>query len=801
MHMPEFFSTLINVLELEKKKNFQDKAVAGGFINFTKFIQNRDQKIERMDALSHILQVIFESYQFYSPELREIVINKLIEAFKNNPENIANIIAEIKSLLPEKENSTFVLQPKQDKTLYADIQSIRGIGERNSRKFQKLGLNNIYDILRFFPRRYQDYSNLKTINQIIFGEDLSIIGTITKSPQMRPSKSGKIKIIESAISDATGSLRLTWFNKPFLTNQIKQGMSIIVSGKVDVYLGRLVINNPDWELLDSAQLNTNRIVPIYPLTSGITQRQIRNITNGCLNIWNYRIKEYLPSELVLQEKLAGIQEAIRQIHFPDSDTALDASRERFAFEEIFFLQLGVFVQKKEWESKKGKVFFLSSDFISNKISALPYKLTDGQTQALNEIQQDLKSGKPMNRLLQGDVGSGKTVVARFAIEIVVNNQSQAAVMAPTAILAEQHYQTFRDMFINSGSLKEDEIALLIGSTPKKVRKTILEGLESGVIKVIIGTHALIEEPVIFRDLELAVIDEQHRFGVSQRAMLRQKGESPHLLVMTATPIPRSLALTIYGDLEISTITEMPIGRRPVETGICQPQDRETAYSLISSQIIKGFQAFIIYPLIETDENEDYLSVVNEYERISKKIFPMFSVGLLHGKLKPAVKDKIMKDFRDQKYQILLSTTVVEVGVDIPNATVVLIEGANRFGLAQLHQIRGRVGRSDHQSYCILIPDDDNAAENERLVAMTKTNDGFKLADFDLQQRGPGEFLGSRQSGYVGLRFASVTDIKLIERSRRHALKIIKTDPQLKKPEHQLLMSELTYHWPELQLDK
>jgi len=798
--MPDFFATLDKVLELEKEKKFQDLAVSGGFTKFTAFINQYAEKNHSFRPVAKVLIRVFSSYHYLSQSDREAVVLRMLSLVKQYPEGLNELLNEIETILSKTEDSKSETQQMQDHSLYADIQSIRGIGSRNYIKLNKLGLGTVYDVLRFFPRRYQDFSSLKTIDQIVYGEDLSVIGTITTAPHVRLSKSGKLKIVESSINDTTGILRLTWFNKPFLVNQLKVGMTIIVSGKVDVYMGRLVINNPEWEPLDSHQLNTNRIVPIYPLTAGISQRQLRMITNNAVTVWAQRIQEYLPDEILKEEGLLGIQDAIRQIHFPDSNLALQSARDRFAFEEIFFLQLGVFTQKQDWESQTARKLSLPHRTLQSKIDTLPFKLTNAQIRALHDIQADLNSGKPMNRLLQGDVGSGKTVVARLAIEFAIANQSQAAVMAPTAILAEQHYRTLRAMFVESGSMHADEIALLTGSTSEKTRKKILGGLENGNIKVIVGTHALIEEPVVFRDLQLAVIDEQHRFGVAQRALLRQKGESPHLLVMTATPIPRSLALTIYGDMDISTIDEMPAGRLPVETRIIYPNDRELAYNLISCQINNGFQAFIIYPMIEAEENDDYLAVVNEYERISQKIFPMYSVGFLHGKLKSAEKERIMKDFRDGKYQVLISTTVIEVGVDIPNAAVVLVEGANRFGLAQLHQIRGRVRRSDHPSYCLLIPDGENAAENERLQAMIKTNDGFKLADFDLQQRGPGEFLGSRQSGYIKMQFASFTDTRLVERCRKQSLKIINSDALFKKPEHHLLKNELTFRWPELKLN-
>ena len=688
----------------------------------------------------------------------------------------------------------------QDKALYADIQSIIGIGQKNSKLYNKLGIFTVYDLLRYYPRRYQDYSQLKPINKLNFGDELTVIGTITQELATRTSKNKRLKLTEAVISDGSGSVRIIWFNKPFLSKQLYRGVSIVVSGKVDVYLGRLVLNNPEWELLDQEQLHTNRIVPVYPLTAGISQKMLRKTINRNLSFWSKRVKEYLPENILTEEKLPNISEAITQIHFPENDANLSFAKKRLAFEEIFFLQLGVIIQKRDWIKSAAKKYSLSEKDKEKITLSLPYKLTNAQEKAISDITADLMLGNPMNRLLQGDVGSGKTIVARFAIEAVISNGAQAAVLAPTSILAEQHFRTLSALLIASGSAKADEVALLIGSTPLKERKVLFESLSSGKTKVIIGTHALLEDPVIFNNLQLAVIDEQHRFGVDQRNQLKQKGSSPHLLVMTATPIPRSLALTIYGDLDVSVIDEMPVGRLPVETHLLQPGERKKAYELIRSQIKNGFQAFIVYPLIEGEDEEDFTAAVNEYERLSTTIFPDLKIGLMHGKLKPAEKDKVMQAFRDQEYDILVSTTVIEVGVDIPNAVIVLIEGADHFGLAQLHQIRGRVGRNSDKSYCLLIPEDESGIENERLQAMVRSNNGFELADLDLKYRGPGEFLGTRQSGFVPLRFANITDLPMIERCRGQAQKIFQEDPDLDHPQYQLLYQELKLHWPQIKIN-
>ncbi|MDO9303336.1 MAG: ATP-dependent DNA helicase RecG, partial [Anaerolineales bacterium] len=443
-------------------------------------------------------------------------------------------------------------------------------------------------------------------------------------------------------------------------------------------------------------------------------------------------------------------------------------------------------------------FPVPTEWLDSRFSSLPYTLTSAQQKSLEEIRADLDSGQPMNRLVQGDVGSGKTVVAALAAAIVINGGAQAAIMAPTAILAEQHYRNFTNLLAGEGGMmQESEIRLLVGATPDIRKEEIRQGLQDGSVKLVIGTHAVIEPDVLFKDLQFIVIDEQHRFGVEQRKELRSKGTNPHLLVMTATPIPRSLALTVFGDLDISVIDEMPEGRQPINTHVLRPQERERAFTLLRGQIKDGKQAFIVYPLIDESEKIEARAAVDDFETLSKEIFPDLKLGLLHGRMKPAEKDEVMLKFRDKQYDILVSTTVVEVGVDVPNSTVMLIEGADRFGLAQLHQLRGRVGRGADQSYCLLIPTHEDATENERLQAMSQTNSGFELADLDLKTRGPGEFLGTRQAGFAStLKMASITDVPLIEKARAQAQALFERDPYLQQPEHALLAEAFERFWGE-----
>ena len=513
--------------------------------------------------------------------------------------------------------------------------------------------------------------------------------------------------------------------------------------------------------------------------------------------------DYLPESVRQSEELVDLSTAILQVHFPNSLDQLKSARYRLAFDEIFFLQLGVLRQKLAWQRRPGRIFTAPDDWLNSQVSSLPFHLTQAQQKALLDIRSDLASGHPMNRLLQGDVGSGKTVIAALGTAIVVQANAQAAIMAPTSILAEQHYKSFlRQLCPAPGEVQNGEpvllpqqIALMIGATPEAEKAVIREGLANGTLKIVIGTHALIEDPVAFADLQFVVVDEQHRFGVEQRALLRTKGENPHLLVMTATPIPRSLALTVYGDLDLTVMDEMPPGRQPVETQVFYPRERERAYRLIQSQVDQGYQAFIIYPLVEENENSESPAAVEEYARLQREVFPNRRLGLLHGRLRPEEKESVMAQFRDQEVQILISTSVVEVGVDIPNATVMVVEGANRFGLAQLHQFRGRVGRGQAQAYCILIAETPDAVENERLNAMVETQNGFVLAERDLEQRGPGDFLGTRQAGFQSeLRLASLTDVHLIEKARHQAHEIFVQDPKLDLPEHTPLLEILHRFW-------
>jgi len=679
--------------------------------------------------------------------------------------------------------------------LSAALTVLQGVGPRNAESLEKLGLQTLGDMLYYFPRRYEDYSQLKPIQSLMYNDVVTVLGTV-QSVHTRPIRGGKSSVIEVIIGDGTGSLRISYFNQPWLSNRFKEGEAISVSGKIDQYLGRLVMNSPDWEPVEVENLHTNRIVPIYSLTERITQKWLRNQMNSVITYWAPAVVDALPDTIRRAAQLVSLGEALTQVHFPDSQARLKLARERLGFDEIFYLQMGVLRQKRDWKSVDGRRFSVSDEWLVARLGTLPFTLTSAQLTSLDDIRKDLDSGKPMNRLVQGDVGSGKTVVAALGANIVISGGAQAAIMAPTSILAEQHHRNFVNLLAgDGGTMQQSEIRLLVGNTTESEKEAIRQGLQDGSIKIVIGTHAVIEPDVLFKDLQFVVIDEQHRFGVEQRAELRSKGTNPHLLVMTATPIPRSLALTVFGDLDISVIDVMPEGRQPVTTFVLRPQERERAYTLIRAQVKNGNQAFIVYPLIDESEKIDARAAVDDFETLSKQVYPDLKLGLLHGRMKPAEKDEVMLKFRDKEFDILVSTTVIEVGVDVPNSTVMLIEGADRFGLAQLHQLRGRVGRGSVQSTCLLIPTREDATENDRLQAMATTNSGFELADLDLKLRGPGEFLGTRQAGYATtLKMASITDVKLIEKAREQAQALFERDPELSQPEHALLAEAFERFW-------
>ncbi|MFW6183761.1 MAG: ATP-dependent DNA helicase RecG, partial [Chloroflexota bacterium] len=675
--------------------------------------------------------------------------------------------------------------------------TIKGVGSTLSQRLSTLGAETIGDLLYIFPRRYDDYSLLKPINRLEYGDQVTIIGTIWETRARRTRNN--TTIVQSIISDGTDKVQATWFNQPWLTDKLTAGTQIVISGAVEQYLGRKVFNAPEWEPLSEELLRTGRIVPVYPLTKGLGSNKMRQIMKDTVDNWAPRVPDPLPETIRQRQSLFTLPEAIFQVHFPTSRDALHRARRRLAFDELFLLQLGMLGQRRQWQSDPAQPLTEGDDLLQQFVGSLPFQLTGAQQRVTEEIRSDMARDVPMNRLLQGDVGSGKTVVAAAAMVVAVANGAQAAMMAPTEILAEQHYLGLNDML----SDLDIHMRLLTGSATSADRAEIYAGLSDGSIDVIIGTHALIQDNVHFKNLGLAVIDEQHRFGVDQRAALRDKGiaddgqqpaRNPHLLVMSATPIPRTLALSLYGDLDISILDEMPPGREEITTRWIRPSERERAYAFVRGQIQKGRQAYIICPLVEESDKIEAKAAVEEHARLQEKVFPDLKLGLLHGRMKGEEKESVMRDFYRGETDILVSTSVIEVGVDVPNSTVMVIEGANRFGLAQLHQFRGRVGRGEHRSYCLLISDAVNGDAEERLMALEQSNDGFMLAEKDLELRGPGEFFGRRQSGIPELYMASLLDVKLLETAREEAQWLFEVDPDLEAPEHAAIRERVEQFW-------
>lgn len=813
---------LTKILHLEKEK-YQDRAVVGGLARYTDTWLQETRTIFGPEAVGWV-QEVADHLRAYSslpdPAARQKAVTTLLEMLKVAPPKDQS--QRVKKQVERQEHPEHVKEsrtgPARERTgLDSSVAVLRGVGPQRAKQLSKLGVRTIRDMIYLLPRRYDDFSQLKPINRIEYGEEVTIIARVQRASVHKTRGSGKI--FKAVLSDGTGSVEVAWFNQPYLANKINPGQQIVVSGKVDEYLGRLCFTSPEWERLEKELLHTARIVPVYPLTAGLNARWLRNLMKRTVGYWSKRLPDFLPASVRQREKLLNLETAIVQAHFPDSQTLLEQARYRLAFDELFVLQIGMLRQRHQWRSVSGRPVAVDDATLRDFIHDLPFSLTQAQQQALQRIVADLNSNRPMNRLLQGDVGSGKTVIAAAAMALTVAAGAQAALMAPTEILAEQHYQTISRLLGQMpGRERGPTIRLLTGSVTGQEREEILAGLEDGSVNVIVGTHALIQAGVQFKDLALAVIDEQHRFGVHQRAALRQKGQgpveanaptgqgpveaetlteyNPHLLVMTATPIPRSLQLTIWGHLDVSVIDEMPPGRKPIVTRLILPTERERAYAFVRSQIEKGRQVFIICPLVEESEKVEAKAAVDEHRRLQKYIFPDLRLGLLHGRMKGEEKEATMTRFAQGELDILVATSVIEVGIDVPNATVMVIEGADRFGLAQLHQFRGRVGRGEHASYCLLVSDTSSPEAQERLQAVEATNDGFALAQKDLEMRGPGEFIGARQSGFPELKLTYITDLKLVEAAREAARRFFDTDPELTSPHNRLLAQRVARFWKE-----
>ncbi len=668
---------------------------------------------------------------------------------------------------------------------------LKGVGPAMAELLARLGIVTLKDLLWYLPRDYDDYRVMRTISRLEPDLQVKVSGTII-STQVRAGKNGR-KDFYLVLDDGSARLGVTFFGQHYLSRQLKPGQQVVLRGMTSRYGNQIQMTNPEWDLLDAEDLITPSIVPVYGLTEGLSGRALRKLIKRAVTEWATpeRLPDYLPEATLERADLADLHWAIQNLHFPESQDHLHHARMRFIFDELLLLQLAVLRNRRDWQATAGQPLVVSDAFLETFIQAVfPYELTGAQRRAIEAIRQDVSRPIPMNRLLQGDVGSGKTAVAVVALGMALANGKQAALMAPTGILAEQHYRGISAALANYPGEQKPVVALLTSALTTGERESIYRGIADGSIDVVIGTHAVIQEGVDFKDLAVAIIDEQHRFGVEQRAALRGKGINPHLLVMTATPIPRTLALTLYADLDLSVLDEMPPGRIPIRTRVVQPVQRERVYQFVEQELDKGRQAFVVHPLVEASDKIEAPAAVEAFERL-KQVFFRYKVGLLHGRMKPAEKDEVMAAFAAGQFQVLVTTSVAEVGVNVPNASVMVIEGADRFGLAQLHQFRGRVGRGEHPSYCLLLSDSSAPEARERLVVMEQTTDGFQLAEMDWRLRGAGDLLGTRQSGSSKLQLAQQMTPQLVELAQREARTIYEEDPDLTQPQHMLLAQEVS----------
>ncbi len=694
--------------------------------------------------------------------------------------------------------------------LKTPIRYLKGVGPKRSEELSRLGIETVEDVLYYLPARYEDRSKFTPIKDLKIGEYQTIQGeVITLSSRLARTR---MPIFQIAVTDQTGIVHAIWFNQPYLKDYFRRGQKVILYGKVEKY-DKLQVVQPEYEIVaedEADSINIGRIVPVYPATTHLTQRHLRSLSHQVISQYTRYLIERLPTYLLAREKVVDIKFAIRNIHFPTTFANLEKAYRRIVFEEFFMLQLALALKKKDIKFKEeGLSHKVAGELLDSFKKALPFELTEGQKKAISDIERDMSSARPMNRLLEGDVGSGKTVVAAHALVLTIQNGFQGVLMAPTEVLARQHFIVLSELCMPLGI----NIVLLIGGIDPKTKKSLYSDIKEGKVSVVVGTHAVIQEGLEFKALGLAIIDEQHKFGVTQRSMLKQKGYSPHILVMTATPIPRTLALTVYGDLDISIIKELPKGRKPIATYWVEEEKREDVYNFIKEELNKGRQAYVVCPLITNSQVIPRLrsaqashpsaslgtgksqSAVEMYEKLKTEVFSGYEVGLLHGRMSSNEKEKVMRDFKKSKIKVLVSTIVIEVGIDVPNATIMLIENAEKFGLAQLHQLRGRIGRGDHESYCILLANPKTEEASRRLKAIEGTLDGFQIAEVDLNIRGPGEFFGTRQHGLPEIRFGNILkDFGIMELARKEAFSLVARDPNFREEHHRLLKEGLLYRF-------
>ncbi len=770
---------LKKAIEIEIQYKYID--IHGKTQAFSSFIKNEAKKYYKLSKKNPKWAVLVETFEHYP-----------FAGINERRKSIDTLIRVLKSETTPKEQSEKNFSGKLKPAKDTDVMYMKGVGPKIAYKLNKLGIYTAQDLIMYFPKKHIDYSSRTLIKHLKEGENTTIFGYI-KSVSAFNTKN-KLSVVKVAVTDESGRLELSFFqakSNRFMLERVKAqfpvNAGIMVSGTVkrSSYDGKLTFDKPNYSIMTgefledkNTNLNLARIVPIYTVCEDLSIKVLRRAIYNAINIYKNEIENIVPDYIREKYGILDKKIAVEQIHFPESIELLEQARFSLIFEELFLIQLKL-VRLREQNSNSHCALALKikeQGIVRKFIDNLPFELTGGQKKAVNEILNDLNSDIPMARLLQGDVGSGKTVVATIMLLAGVENGYQGALMAPTEILAQQHYNNLQQWLTPMGI----SVGLFLGSQGKKIREKFRTDLRNGQMNIAVGTHALIQEDVDFNNLGAIVVDEQHRFGVKQRNVLKKKSQNPQMLTMTATPIPRTLALTVHGDLDLTVIDELPKGRKPIKTSLVT--SHRGVYDLIKQEIGAGRQAYVVYPLIEESETLSAKAATIEAERLQNEVFPQFKIGLLHGKLKNDEKEQVMADFKDKKYDILVSTTVVEVGVDVPNATVMLIENAERFGLSQLHQLRGRVGRNDLQSYCILHTSTKSQETKERLNIMTQTNDGFVIAEKDLQLRGPGEFLGTRQSGLPDLIISDIVrDAKILEMARNEAIDFVKTNQIDKYP--------------------
>jgi ATP-dependent DNA helicase RecG len=816
------------VLQLEERKGFRDTAASNGLVRFVGERTARLLATAQGDARRQLQEIdaLLGNYDRLSDadrqrsvsESRSILANLVRQPWgpmSAAPEPRANARrvqtpqnSPIPAQAPEPpaapHKATASPEPRRKQrasprigSLADSVRLLPGVGAGRATQLQQLGVETVGDLLRLYPRRYIDYGDVQPIASLLFGRMTTIHGVVESADVVR-TRTGK-EMVDVVVSDGTGRIHATWFN-PWIARQLTPGTPVSLSGRVEQMRGNLCLMNPEWETLGAETLSTGRLTPVYPLTKNLYQKTLRPLMRAALDAGLNLVEDPLPEEVRARENVIGFAEALEWVHFPDGETSkitqdnLYAAQRRLAFDEFLTLQLGLLRRKQEWQGQPGNAVVIDEQALGAFYGLLPFELTGAQVRAVGEILADMARPEPMTRLLQGDVGSGKTIVAAIAAFSAIRAGYQVALMAPTEILAEQHGRGLEQVFAALPEELRPRLGFLTGSVSGLARETVYAGAADGSVDLLIGTQALIQGAVEYHRLGLAIVDEQHRFGVEQRGLLRGKGDAPDVLVMTATPIPRTLALTLHGDLDVSTLDELPPGRQPITTHWIQERQRAEAYRFVRQEVEQGRQAFVVFPLVEESEVIEARAAVAEHARLSREVFPDLRVGLLHGRMKPSEKDATMIAFRDHEIDILVSTSVIEVGIDVPNATVMLIDGADRFGLSQLHQFRGRVGRGAEKSTCILVSGDASMDGRTRLQAMVDTQDGFKLAQIDLDIRGPGDFLGTRQSGFPELQMASFADVRDLERARAAAERILAADPELRLARHALLRARVDAFW-------